>query len=74
MFSCFSPRNANSFPCLGRTEIVLSALIASFHFELAPNTEYEWKLGGIVSPGVKDDPVPKVPLLVSLCENRQRDH
>ena len=47
---------------------MLSTLLESFRFQLAPNTDYEWKLGGIVSPGVKDDPVPKLPMIVSLVE------
>lgn len=52
-------------------EVLLSTLIETFHFQLSPNTEYEWKLGGIVSPGVKDDPVPKLPMLVSLARQAE---
>ncbi|KAL5525409.1 hypothetical protein ACEPAF_9279 [Sanghuangporus sanghuang] len=50
---------------------LLAALIPAFHFELPEEKELAWKLGGIVSPGVKDDPVPKLPLRLSLVADRK---
>ncbi|KAL5479084.1 hypothetical protein ACEPAI_2372 [Sanghuangporus weigelae] len=50
---------------------LLATLIPAFHFELPADKELAWKLGGIVSPGVKDDPVPKLPLRLSLVSDRK---
>ncbi|KAL5520217.1 hypothetical protein ACEPAG_9430 [Sanghuangporus baumii] len=50
---------------------LLATLIPAFHFELPADKELAWKLGGIVSPGVKDDPVPKLPLRLSLVSDRR---
>ncbi|KAL5496136.1 hypothetical protein ACEPAH_3053 [Sanghuangporus vaninii] len=48
---------------------LLATLIPAFHFELPEEKELAWKLGGIVSPGVKDDPIPKLPLRLSLVSD-----
>lgn len=46
-------------------EVVLSTLVRNFRFELPVDKKLAWKLGGIVSPGVENDPIPKLPLRVS---------
>ncbi|OCB90637.1 cytochrome P450 [Sanghuangporus baumii] len=56
---------------LSATETLLAVLIPAFYFELPEEKELAWKLGGIVSPGVKDDPVPKLPLRLSLVADRK---
>ena len=50
------------------TEVVLTILLESFRFNLPTESKISWKLGGITSPGVEDDPVPKLPLRVSLVK------
>lgn len=52
--------NSRNFP-----EVVLSTLVRNFRFELPVDKKLAWKLGGIVSPGVENDPIPKLPLRVS---------
>jgi len=47
-------------------KITLSVLIETFRFDLSADKKIAWKLGGIVSPGVENDPVPKLPLRVAL--------
>lgn len=52
-----------------RSEVVLSILLENFHFDLCPDKKYSWKLGGITTPGIEDDPVPKLPMRVSLVKS-----
>lgn len=50
-------------------KVVLSILLENFHFDLCPDKKYAWKLGGITTPGIEDDPVPKLPMRVSLVKS-----
>jgi hypothetical protein len=58
-------------PC-DQPEVVLSALIASFKFELGPE-EHLWSAAGIVKPHVRHkdgtiDPVPSLRMKVTLVD------
>lgn len=56
-------------PSSREAETILSDIIPVFYLDLPADEELAWMLGGIVSPGVKGDPVPKLPLRLTLVED-----
>ena len=47
-------------------EVVLSQLIATFHFSLAKDKEIVWRFSGIVTPTISGytDEKPRLPMIV----------